>query len=61
MYPEYKILNLKIDKPIFKRMFKYAFPILIVGIAGQINQNIDKILLKYLIPSEKICLSKFLF
>lgn len=52
MYPEYKILNLKIDKPIFKRMFKYAFPILIVGIAGQINQNIDKILLKYLIPSE---------
>ena len=51
LYPELKILKLKINFALLKPMVIYAFPILIVGFAGQINQNIDKILLKYLTPA----------
>jgi O-antigen/teichoic acid export membrane protein len=35
------------------RMYKYSFPILIVGITGMINQNVDKILLPRLIPGDE--------
>ncbi|MDC0189273.1 polysaccharide biosynthesis C-terminal domain-containing protein [Flavobacteriales bacterium] len=36
---------------IFKKMFKYAWPILIAGIAFIINETADKILIKYLLPT----------
>jgi O-antigen/teichoic acid export membrane protein len=38
------------DYPLFKKMVTYSFPILIIGITGMINQNIDKILLPKLLP-----------
>jgi O-antigen/teichoic acid export membrane protein len=38
---------------LLKRMYKYSFPILIVGITGMINQNVDKILLPQLIPGNE--------
>ena len=34
-------------------MLSYGFPILIVGLAGMINQNIDKILIPFLIPENQ--------
>jgi O-antigen/teichoic acid export membrane protein len=34
-------------------MFWYSFPILLVGIAGMINQNIDKILIPELVPASQ--------
>lgn len=37
------------DKGLLKRMLRYAFPLLIVGIAGMINEVWDKIIFKYLI------------
>jgi O-antigen/teichoic acid export membrane protein len=43
----------KIDKEIIKVVFKYSFPIVLVGLFGILNQNIDKILLPYLINSDK--------
>ncbi len=38
-----------IDFSLLKRMYKYSYPILIVGITGMINQNLDKILIPKLI------------
>lgn len=35
---------------LIKRMISYSLPILIVGISGMINQNIDKILIPKLLP-----------
>ncbi|MDA3879503.1 MAG: polysaccharide biosynthesis C-terminal domain-containing protein [Prolixibacteraceae bacterium] len=45
-------LALKFDVLLWKKMLSYSFPILIVGITGMINQNIDKILLPRLLPEE---------
>lgn len=42
------ILSFKVLKPILK----YSFPLLILGIAGIMNQNLDKILFPFLRPGE---------
>jgi len=39
------IFKFEYDSELFKKMIIYSFPILIVGITGMINQNIDKILI----------------
>ena len=40
-----------ISKKILYTVFRYSFPIVLVGLFGILNQNIDKILLPYLIHS----------
>lgn len=40
----------KFDFTLWIRMIKYALPLLIVGLAGMINETFDRILLKYLLP-----------
>jgi O-antigen/teichoic acid export membrane protein len=40
----------QIDGKLLKKMLAYSWPLIIVGLGGQINENIDKILLKYLSP-----------
>jgi len=40
----------KFDKNIILKMFKYATPLVIVGIAGMVNEVADKLFLKYLTP-----------
>lgn len=37
-----------LDRQLLKRMLAYSFPLLILGIAGNMNQNLDKILFPYL-------------
>jgi O-antigen/teichoic acid export membrane protein len=36
--------------PLMKKMLNYSFPLLIAGLAGTVNEVIDRVLLKYLIP-----------
>lgn len=43
--------NFTIDKEILRVVIKYSFPIVLVGLFGILNQNIDKILIPYLINS----------
>ncbi len=43
--------KLYFDSVIWKRMMKYALPLLIFGLAGNINETFDRILLKYLSPA----------
>ena len=38
------------DFPLLKKMLTYSFPLLIAGLAGTINEVIDRVLLKYLLP-----------
>lgn len=44
------VVKFKYDVDLFKRMIRYSFPILIVGITGMINQNVDKILIPIMLP-----------
>ena len=52
LLPEILKVSLKFDGRLLKQMLSYGFPILIVGLAGMINQNIDKILIPFLVPEE---------
>jgi O-antigen/teichoic acid export membrane protein len=38
-----------LDKDLLRRMLRYAFPLLIVGLAGMVNEVADKIIFKYLL------------
>ena len=46
------------DKSLWKNMMIYAFPLLIAGLAGIINETIDRILLKHLLPNSETALSE---
>ena len=41
------------DPVLFKKIFKYSYPLLIAGLAGTVNEALDRILLKHLIPAEQ--------
>lgn len=52
LLPELKHFRLKIDKVLLNKMLNYGLPILVIGIAGMINEVSDKILLRYFLPNE---------
>lgn len=47
LLPELRSFKLQIDWKIFRKLLDYGMPILVIGIAGMINEVADKILLKY--------------
>lgn len=52
MLPFYFKLRFCFDVPLWKKMMRYAFPILIAGMAFSINEAFDKILLDFLLPED---------
>ncbi|MFN0274136.1 MAG: polysaccharide biosynthesis C-terminal domain-containing protein [Chitinophagales bacterium] len=42
--------NLHFDRTLWKKMMRYGLPLIIIGLAGMINETIDRILLKYWLP-----------
>lgn len=42
--------KIEFDRKMLKKMIIYSFPILLVGITGMINQNIEKIILPLMLP-----------
>ena len=52
LVPNYFQIKWKFNFPLWKRMMKYGFPIMIAGIAFAINDQFDKILLNYLLPAD---------
>lgn len=50
--PELISVKYKFDTDLLKRMLKYSFPILILGIAGILNQTADKILYPFLVDNK---------
>jgi O-antigen/teichoic acid export membrane protein len=51
--PDFFSVNIKLYKNILVQMLHYGWPILIVGLAGMVNMNIEKILLPELIRNVK--------
>jgi len=52
MLPFYSKIKYVFSTKLWKRMLRYAFPILIAGVAFSINETFDRILLKELLPSD---------
>ncbi len=52
LLPEFKFAKSKPDWQLLKQMLAYAWPLILVGFAGMINELLDRIVLKYLLPSE---------
>jgi len=50
LWRELKFFKFEIDKILLKKLLDYALPILVIGLAGMINEVADKILLKYYLP-----------
>lgn len=46
---EFSLLRFGFDKKIWKEMIVYAFPLIFMGLAGMINETLDRLLLKNLI------------
>jgi O-antigen/teichoic acid export membrane protein len=40
------------DKELWKQLFKYAWPLLFLGLAGMVNETFDRIILEYLLPED---------
>ena len=41
------------DINLFRQIFRYSYPLLIAGLAGTVNEALDRILLKHLIPLDQ--------
>ena len=51
--PEIKKLRFGIDHDMLKQMLKYTWPLLLLGLAGILNQVADKICYRFLVPGEE--------
>jgi len=52
MIPFYTKIKYVFSAELWKRMLRYAFPVLIAGVAFSINETFDRILLKELLPPD---------
>ena len=51
--PDLKMFRPTADKALLKSMFRYSWPLLVLGIAGILNLNADKLIYTWLVPGEK--------
>jgi O-antigen/teichoic acid export membrane protein len=47
---EFRKFSFDIDKELWSRMLKYSWPLLILGLAGMVNETFDRLILKHLLP-----------
>jgi len=48
LYRQFSNLTWHLDSALIKRMLYYAFPLLIAGFAGMVNETFDRAVYKYL-------------
>ena len=48
--PVFKEFNFSVNLKLLTKLLKYSMPILVIGLAGMINEVADKILMKHLLP-----------
>ena len=51
--PELRLLKWGIDGKLLKQMLRYAWPLLLLGIAGMLNQVADKICFRFILPGQE--------
>jgi len=52
LLPEYMKVKFEWSAELLKKMLFYSMPVMIAGFAGIINETIDRILIKYLLPAD---------
>ncbi len=50
LLPEFKSFKFRFNRDIIVPMFRYAWPILLIGLIGMINEVADKLLIRSLVP-----------
>ena len=58
LWRELKFFKFGIDKALLKKLLNYALPILVIGLAGMINEVADKILLKYYLADSETAIEQ---
>ncbi len=53
LLPDIFDVKYQFDKALLRKMLWYSLPLLIGGLAGMVNETIDRVLLKYLLPGNK--------
>ena len=48
---EFQMLRRGFDKDLWKRMMLYAYPLIFMGFAGMINETLDRVMLKSMLPN----------
>ena len=54
MIPELRGFTYVLDKELLKRMLRYSLPLVILGVAGILNQVADKIIFPFVYPDEAV-------
>lgn len=52
LLPELLQVKLRIDLPLLKKMITYSAPLILVGVAGAINQTFDRVFISELLPED---------
>jgi len=50
LFPQFLKLKLKFNAALFREMFRYSWPILVANLSFIVNENLDKIVLRHLLP-----------
>ena len=50
LLPQFRLVRAGFDPALWRAMLVYALPLIIVGLAGIINETLDRVLLKFLLP-----------
>lgn len=50
LLPQFKGFSLKIDGKIWKSMVRYSAPMIVIGLAGMVNELMDRFFLQYWLP-----------
>lgn len=58
LLPEITGIRIKINKTLWIKMIRYSYPLLIAGLAGTINDAVDKMVLKHLLPDQVNAMSQ---
>ncbi|MCF8297504.1 MAG: oligosaccharide flippase family protein [Saprospiraceae bacterium] len=57
LFPEIFDIKGKFDFQLWKKLLIYALPLMVLGMAGIVNETLDRVLLKYLLP-ENVAMSQ---
>lgn len=52
LHREFRAFSWRFDKALWMEMISYAWPLLILGLAGMINETFDRIIIKKLLPED---------
>jgi O-antigen/teichoic acid export membrane protein len=55
---EFRLLKNGIDKEAWSQMVNYGLPLLILGLAGMVNETLDRVIMKYLVKDQNYAMQQ---